>query len=176
MFFTAALPSPRQVCNCSDGSTSAGCGTGDTNEGGTYLSWASSPAGPWSAPVLLYIDPVRAGDTNLSPVIRSDGSLIGIWRKCCHAVPEATGSWPLLAKASHWADKESYSFGSRWILPELGPLQPSAEYTPSLGTEDPHLYIDSNNRLHAMFHNMAPCVVSATVLLLLIATTSYYYY
>jgi hypothetical protein len=107
--------------------------------------------------VLLYIDPERGGDTNLSPVIHSDGSLIGIWRKCCHASPLHTGSWPLLARASHWADALSYTFGSEWILPELGPTNVSPEYIPSLGTEDPHLYLDANNRLHALFHNMASC-------------------
>lgn len=140
MFFTAAIPSKRKVCNCTDGSTSGPCG-GTNKEGGTYVSWARSAAGPWSEPALLWVDPARGSDTNLAPVILENGTLVGIWRRW------RAGSWPRLATATHWRDASSYVFHEKLLFPRLS----------SMGAEDPHVYLDGNRRFHAVFHNMDPC-------------------
>ena len=64
-----------------------------------YLSVATSPYGPWSTPMqidrpfdaavppfIMHNQPNR--NTNLAMSIASDGSMRGLWRRCCtHAAP-----------------------------------------------------------------------------------------
>lgn len=104
LFFTAALqPNGRPVCNCTDGSTPAASGCGGTDgEGATFVSWSESPTGPWSTPLQLISVGARQSDTNLAPVLRADGSLVGIWRTW------DGGSWPHLVTASNWKDPKTY--------------------------------------------------------------------
>ena len=42
------------------------------------MSWTAKPSGPWSAPVVV----LKGSDidSNLSPVILKNGSLVGLWR------------------------------------------------------------------------------------------------
>ena len=151
LFYTAhipagASPAPHSpACNCSDGSTVGPCG-GTSVEGGTYVSWAPSPDGPWTPPLHLFTADARQSDTNLAPVLLPGGKLVGIWRIWLG------GSWPHLVPASNWKDPRSYRWGSTApskrspLFPELG----------SSGTEDPALYLDKQGRFHALFHNMQP--------------------
>ena len=43
----------------------------------TWMSYAQKASGPWSAPLKVLDGDI---DSNLSPVIMKDGSLIGLWR------------------------------------------------------------------------------------------------
>ena len=148
LFFTMKSPSGRRVCNCSDGSSLPGCGSGG-GEGPTVVSWAPAPEGPWSPPLKLLDMGGREPDTNLAPVILPNGSLVGIWRtwgdsSCPHV---HGGSCPHLVTASHWKNASTYVFRSDALFPELG----------TRGSEDPALYLDAHGRFHALFHNMDPC-------------------
>ena len=78
-----AFSGDASAANCTglgDGSTPPGAGMlrGGRSNDHTWMSWSKAAAGPWSAPVV-----VLAGegiDSNLSPVINSDGTLLGLWR------------------------------------------------------------------------------------------------
>jgi hypothetical protein len=151
LFFTAHIPagaSPaphKPECNCTDGSTVHQCG-GTGVEGGTFVSWASSPDGPWTPPLHLFTADARQSDTNLAPVILPGGKLVGIWRIWLK------GSWPHLVTASNYKDPASYNWGNT-TPSRTSPLFPGLG---SAGTEDPALYLDKQGRFHALFHNMQP--------------------
>ena len=165
MYFTAQLRSEHGACNCCqpggvskcDGSTGpkdcgGGGGGGVLRRRGpphrlgdsdpSYMSWASSPDGPWSKPVQIFANYTGA-DTNFAPHIFADGSLVAIWREWT-----ARGSRCYLATASDWRDPSTYAqhtaHGELW--PDLG----------AAGTEDPFLYADPDDasKLHAIFHHM----------------------
>ena len=72
LYFTANFSDgPRRtMCNCTDGSSSAAgkCAHGGA-EGATFVSWASTPSGPWSPPLQLISEGSRQSDTNLAPTI-----------------------------------------------------------------------------------------------------------
>ena len=60
-----------------------------------WLSTAAAPEGPWSDPVRL--DSIFNAaqfwglrNTNLVIDINKDGSMIGLWRRCCKGVPGTT--------------------------------------------------------------------------------------
>ena len=150
LFFTLKSPDGpgRPLCNCSDGSSVACPATGA--EGPTVVSWAASPAGPWSPPLLIKDMGGRQSDTNLAAVILPDGSLVGIWRvwdgsqEICKNL--RGGSCPLLVTAEHWKNASTYVFSSEPLFPDLS----------SYGSEDPALYLDAAGHFHALFHNMDP--------------------
>ena len=92
MFFSHHVPNTgRKECFCKNGVTPASdeachdSATPDTNP--TAMSWSSSPWGPWSAPVIVIEN--TSSDSNLSPLIRADGSLLGLWRSFNPAAPAA---------------------------------------------------------------------------------------
>ena len=91
----------------------------------SYMAYATTPDGPWSEPALLPAP--FTGDTNLAPVILSDGSLVGLGRP------------PYRWKASHWRDVSSYKIDEVSGLP---------------GGEDPFVFLQHNDEsiLHALFH------------------------
>lgn len=143
VFFTSAIPSNRPVCNCSDGSSSASCEALPKygKQGPTFVTWASSPTGPWSPPLELLSEGAREGDTNLAPYIFPNGSLVGIWRTHPGVSP---GSIPHLVTAGHWKNASSYTWFSDPILP--------LQLPEDVGLEDPHLYRDARGGFHALFH------------------------
>lgn len=143
VFFTSAIPSNRPVCNCSDGSSSASCEALPKygKQGPTFVTWASSPTGPWSPPLELLSEGAREGDTNLAPYIFPNGSLVGIWRTHPGVSP---GSIPHLVTAGHWKNASSYSWSPDPILP--------LQLPEDVGLEDPHLYRDARGGFHALFH------------------------
>ena len=145
LFFTLKSPDDRPLCHCTDGS-SPNCG--NENEGPTVVSWASSPHGPWSAPLLLKDMGGTQSDTNLAPVILKNGSLVGVWRTWgAGNCPDVHGSCPLLVTAANWKNASSYVFHEEPLFPSLG----------TVGAEDPALYFDARGNIHALFHNMDPC-------------------
>jgi hypothetical protein len=143
VFYTAAIPSGCPPCACSDGSTTAACEGRPKygKQGPTYVTWAPTPAGPWSPPLLLLSEGAREADTNLAPYIFANGSLVGLWRTHPGASP---GSIPHLVTAGHWKNASSYAWHSAPILPLSLPED--------VGLEDPHLYRDARGAFHALFH------------------------
>jgi hypothetical protein len=143
VFFTSDSPSGRPVCNCSDGSSTASCEGLPKygKQGPTFVTWASSPTGPWSPPLQLFSEGAREADTNLAPYIYPNGSLIGIWRTHPGASP---GSIPHLVTAAHWKNASSYVWHTDPILPLHVPE--------NVGLEDPSVYRDARGGFHSLFH------------------------
>ena len=162
LFFTAfnGTASDAPTCNCTDGNSASGepgCewepGRGENKTLYSYMSWASTPKGPWSPPALLSakeLDPDGEVDTNLSPVILGDGSLVA-WTR-----------WNVWT-ASNWKDVSTYK--------DTGQA-PSWSNISFWEGEDPFVYQDSKGRFHMISHNGArgegappsdPMVVDATL-------------
>jgi hypothetical protein len=132
--------------NCTalgDGSTpkTADIARGQRSNDHTWMSFSPSPWGPWSAPVVVLNG--SGIDTNLSPVILADGSLVGLWRGGLNA----TRPWSTIQRvaASNWRDPATY-------IPEYNDLFPEVH-----STEDPHVYIDAQGHFHAVFHHCFQC-------------------
>merc|ERR1719321_2605603 len=100
--------SPPLCTECSGGSTptNTSCPTGAGASGPTYLTYASSPEGPWSTPQRLFVaqEAQTNMDTNLAAAILSDGSVVGIGR----TGGGATGIIAHLVTAAHWRQPETY--------------------------------------------------------------------
>jgi len=134
-----------------------------------YMSWASSPWGPWSTPLAIdapfdaAVPPFSGGmtgqpnrNTNLILSIAADGAMVGLWRRCCSPPPEyrppgGGGESVLFAvHAANWSDVSIWRASDTKLLPHLT----------ANGYEDPHLWRDPRRRaagqpvLHALFHNM----------------------
>ena len=151
MWFTSdpeATP-PLPLCReCSDGTTYANttCPTGYTVNGPTYLSWATSPHGPWSQPQRLFAAQANETnmDTNFAAAILHDGSVVGIGR---------TGGKPTdivahLVTATHWRNPASYTGNWKEML------FPNTTMVDASGLEDPYVWHDARRRVfHAIFHN-----------------------
>lgn len=91
----------------------------------SYMVYSKSPTGPWSTPQKLPA-PFQ-GDTNLAPLIRADGSLVGLGRP------------PYIWRSPDWRNASAYT-----IEQAAGPL----------AGEDPMIYIDAANpnTIHAVLH------------------------
>eukprot|EP01060_Flectonema_neradi_P014030 TRINITY_DN2074_c0_g1_i2.p1 TRINITY_DN2074_c0_g1~~TRINITY_DN2074_c0_g1_i2.p1 ORF type:complete len:496 (+),score=83.00 TRINITY_DN2074_c0_g1_i2:95-1489(+) len=89
----------------------------------SYMSYSSSSNGPWSEPQLLP-SPI-SGDTNLAPLILKNGSLVGLGRP------------PYVWRSDDWRNASTYTFEKA-----AGPLH----------GEDPFIYLDRNDVLHAVLH------------------------
>lgn len=147
LFASAELPSKRPLCTgCRDGSTppkscgAVGGGIEDTDP--SYMTWAPTPAGPWSAPVLVGPKKVIM-DANLAGVINSDGSFVGMWRDHTGG---PKGSTPHPIHASDWKNPASYTWSEEVLFKDApGPL------------EDMFIYKDSTGVFHALFHLQYGC-------------------
>jgi hypothetical protein len=128
-----------------------------------FMAVASSPAGPWSLPEPIdrvfdeVVPPfVTKGqpnrNTNLVMSIAEDGSMTGLWRRCCsprakYAPPGGGGASILFAvHGSNWRNVSTWIASSTAILPQLR----------ANGYEDPHIWPDRKRAgvFHAVFHNM----------------------
>ena len=67
-------------------------------------SLTDDPRGQWSTPQLVLM-PKPMMDINAAPVIKPDGSLVGMWRD--HH-PSNKYSTPHLFTASNWSDPATY--------------------------------------------------------------------
>ena len=153
MWFTGeaddGTPPPPRCSECAGGTTPANtsCATGYTVNGPTYLSWAASPDGPWSAPARLFAAQANAtnADTNLAAAIRADGAVVGIARTS----GDPTGILAHLVTARDWRDADSYV--GRWDTM----LFPNTTLLPYAGVEDPFVWADPDRAgvVHAVFHN-----------------------
>eukprot|EP00936_MAST-01D_sp_MAST-1D-sp1_P001499 g1499.t1 len=148
MYFVKGHPKtpwddPAKPCQCSDGSSSAECDTSCTWTNGTFMSYATSPAGPWSRPLEVLPHPLGPVDSNLAVVIAQNGSLVGLTRK----IPGGEqGSEIHLLTASDWTDKATYKQSADPVF--------SDKVISNFGLEDPFLYTDADGNYHAIFHNM----------------------
>jgi len=93
----------------------------------TYMAYSKEPTGPWSTPVIVPSPDGESIDTNLAPIIRKDGSLLGLGRP------------PNVWEASDWRDNSTYKVTSR---------------DSTVTGEDPFLYVDAYNNsvLHGLSH------------------------
>ena len=132
------------LCNCSDGSTPGDCKTPDDPMYYTYMSFSNTPNGPWSNPVAI-LGPKRHMDTNFSPVILKNGSLVGFSRWAVGDVPFSGGRMHLVV-ASNWKDPTTYIESPHDVFQNLT----------NGGCEDPFLYLDKNGYYHAILHNLYP--------------------
>ena len=154
---------------CHGGVTSQGCFDVDQDHRGrpsirfpTYMAWARHPLGPYSAPQMVYNGSDRAGlstregatgDTNMAPVIYSDGSLLGLWRGSRY--PNAS-QFQYVVTASDWRDPASYHWGAATrannVFPALAqPTKDGVYY--NCGVEDPSLWLDAHGIVHAVLHD-----------------------
>jgi hypothetical protein len=120
-----------------------------------WMSWAQSPDGPWSKPVSVEevfttVEHVHhANCTNLVISIANDGSMTGLWRRCCTALPnqgiEGPSSIIYTVRASHWRNV------STWVANATPTFQLASN-----GYEDPHIWPDPKRSgvFHAVFHDM----------------------
>ena len=150
VFYTASNPPRPATCACVNGSTDPGaCRAAGEGRGGARRlnkdpSWmsfsAAGAAGPFSPGVQLWPDYVGA-DTNFAPLILTNGSLLGMWRRWGGG---HGGSRVFLATAEDWRNVTGYVQHREELFPDLGPA----------GTEDMMLYQDGNGNFHAVFHHM----------------------
>jgi len=125
---TACSPSfldSTAALNCSvlgDGSTppsmSVNKRRGGRSSDHTWMAIASKPSGPWSKPVVVLQG--TGIDTNLSPVIFPNGSLLGLWRGGLNS----TRPWSTIQRvtATNWKDPSTYK-------PEYDDLFPDVHST-----------------------------------------------
>ena len=88
----------------------------------TYMaaSLTDDPRGPWSQPVLVSM-PHPQMDINAAPIIRADGSVLGMWRD--HH-PSNKYSTPHLFTASNWSEPGSYVWDSKPLFRDVpGPIE-----------------------------------------------------
>ena len=128
-----------------------------------FMSIAKGPAGPWSDPVPIdqpFDDAVPPfltkglgnRNTNIIISIQQDGSMVGLWRRCCSPPskyqPEGGGGASVIftVHATNWRNVSTWKASSRAVFPELH----------ANGYEDPHLWRDPVRKgvFHAVFHNM----------------------
>jgi hypothetical protein len=122
--FSAGHTAPANCTGLGDGSTPP---TADVvrkrSNDHTWMAWAPTANGPWAQPVVVLKG--SGIDSNLSPVILQDGSLVGLWRGGLNS----TRPWSTIQRvaASDWKDPASYR-------PEYNDLFPDVH-----STEDPHV-------------------------------------
>ena len=95
----------------------------------SYMSYAKHADGPWSAPQMVPSPPGFPGDTNLAPIIKGDGSLLGLGRP------------PWIWRAADWRNLSTYTVEK-------------AQSGQTIEGEDPFLYVDPREPtvLHALSH------------------------
>ena len=122
--------------------------------GGTYMSWARDPAGPWSDPQLIF-QPGQWGEphpdgTNLAVTILPNRSLVGMIKSS--GGPQ--GSTIRLVTADDWRRPATYAArfdGGNLAHDLLFPLSHRRNVT-QFGLEDQFLYRDAAGVFHALFH------------------------
>ena len=156
MFFTAQIPDTRKICDvCANGTTLGPCPDANQcspNTDPTYMSYSAYPSGPWSDPVMVLGS--TGSDTNLSPWILNNGSLVAIWRSFAPTSAHPWfGSKMHMLTASRWDDPSTYHIHvDRNLFPSLG------DSTGTNGAEDPFLWRDDKTgTYHALLHNMYGC-------------------
>ena len=95
----------------------------------TYMIYADSPYGPWSAPQPVPSASGESWDTNLAPILFADGSLFGLGRP------------PYVWRAADWRNTSTYTVTEA----DDGTIQ----------GEDPFVYVDPRDEdgvLHALSH------------------------
>ena len=102
-----------------------------------FMSVASGPYGPWSEPIPIdrpfdeAVPPFLTKglpnrNTNIIISIQPDGSMVGLWRRCCSPPPkfqppgEVTGKSVLFAvHATDWRDVSTWNASDRPLFPQL---------------------------------------------------------
>ena len=134
------------ICDTSTQQPTGNCNYGASTEP-TVICTASSPYGPWSAPiVILKPDTLLDGiDANFSAVVHDDSSLVGLWRTY------PSGSQVHWVTATNYLDPSTYN----WQEQETSLFPTPYDGFTSEGLEDMFVYYDENRDVyHAIFHDM----------------------
>ena len=111
----------------------------------TYMSYTLTPEGNWSAPVAVpRVQQAPLIDSNLSPIIFPNGSLLGLWRN-----DDDRGSIHA-ATASDWRDPNTYVQHTEDLFSHSGGL-PSLDAALE-GVEDPYLWRAKDGSFHLLVH------------------------
>ena len=152
-FYTSFLPGTKRAppCTCTDGSTPKTCKNGEMSKDPTFMTTSRSLAGPWSNGTLVpLLDCNRTfcqHDMNLQGVIFANNSFVGLVK--VHGVPKGAShsiSEIHRVTADDWRAADQYK---QTLNDESGNTFPGLEL---IGLEDPHVYLDSQGRYHALFH------------------------
>ena len=138
--------------NCTGGSTGIHSCPGQPwtsyDRDPTAMSWSASPLGPWTEPVRVSVA-MPGIDTNLAAVIKSDGSVVGLWReRSKQPLPLGHHSTPHVLTATDWKDPSTYTW------------HPHPAFAPDNlrgAVEDPFVWTDVRGHLHALFHMQYGC-------------------
>ena len=151
-FFSSMAHGKAPPCTtCKDGSTAPTCKKLESNASApeievappTFMAYSltDDPRGVWSTPELVLM-PKPMMDINAAPVIKEDGSLVGMWRD--HH-PSMKYSTPHLFTASNWSDPATYKYSSEPLFPRV-----------KGAIEDMFMYRDARGYFHTLFHLMFP--------------------
>lgn len=142
LYYNAQTYPNQPLCNCTNAETH--CDTPSNPTFITYMMYTYNISNwsNWSKPEIVI--PVKPKDTNFSPVILKNGSLIGFWRTHNSDDP---GTVEHLVRAENWKDASTYELETADVFPDI----PGND-----GTEDPFMYMDKNGYFHALFHNRNP--------------------
>ena len=132
------------------------------------IVYICSPDGPWSNPIEIdkpfdeAVVPFQNfgepnTNTNLIMSISNDGSMVGLWRRCCSPTPKyrppggGGASVIFTVHATDWKNLSTWKANSTAAFPHLL----------ANGYEDPHIWRDPRRTgvsgqpvYHAVFHNM----------------------
>eukprot|EP00947_MAST-08B_sp_MAST-8B-sp1_P004928 g4928.t1 len=155
-----ATGQPISSSSSSPSSSSSSSCTGDRDWSvplQTYMLFASSPNGPWSKPQLVKQEAPLI-DSNFAPVIRKDGSLLGIFRD--DGNDTSTRQNLHLVHATNWRDLRSYREEIVHISGGAGGGDDYSENGEGSGggdsifdgPEDPFVWVDGDGHFHALFH------------------------
>eukprot|EP01084_Bolivina_argentea_P171013 296292_1 len=144
LYYSAFNYSDIKECECSDGSTNPSCKVPPA-QFINIMQYAeqNNLSGPWKRSVIFPDRSTNDIDTNLAGIILSNGTFIGMMRIW------TDGSEIHLVTSNDWKNGSQYQINENKLFPQLVPLL----------TEDPFIYRDCNNYLHAIFHNMSPDVL-----------------
>jgi hypothetical protein len=163
MTWCANTSARRWFATCANGSVVANSSTEQYIVERNFMAVAANPEGPWSTPEAIdqpfdeVVPPFETKglpnrNTNLVMSIGTDGSMVGLWRRCCspsakYRPPGGGGASVIFAvHGTNWRNISTWKANSTALFPELK----------ANGYEDPHIWRDAkrNNVYHAIFHNM----------------------
>eukprot|EP01051_Picozoa_sp_SAG22_P007526 SAG22_NODE_533_length_9401_cov_5.643625_3_plen_302_part_00 len=111
-------------------------------------SLTADARGAWSAPVLVSA-PHPMMDINAAPILRPDGSLVGLWRDH-RGSKSGKYSAPKVFTAENWTDPKTYKWDTEPIFKD--------DKAVTGGLEDMSaLWVDGRGVYHVLFHLMFGC-------------------
>ncbi|KAK3285503.1 hypothetical protein CYMTET_6900 [Cymbomonas tetramitiformis] len=113
------------------------------NTSPTYMSWAPSPKGPWTAPQMIHpLSKLPHADLNVAAVVNGDGTVVGLWR----GHNEFSGvSEPYRFNATNFKDPHTYLFTEEKVFDVEG------------GLDDMFMWRDHRGHYHVLMQQTSDC-------------------